>query len=145
MERISLNRKRTDMRYASPDGTRPNPELVERAQRNFIRRQHHRIPPSPSALPQPSSRLLARPNTRPNSRSKSPKPITIQGRNRRWTVKTHQKKPTPPNNKTRKSTTARGIKIKNKPKKRSKKKRLKKKKSKKKRSKRLNKKNNYKI
>lgn len=124
MERLSLNRKRTDMRYASPDGTRPNPELVERAQRNFIRRQHHPTPPSPSALPQPSSRLLARPNTRPNSRSKSPKPITIQGRNRRWTVKTHQKKPTPPNNKTRKSTTtARGIKIKTKTKNRLKKKR----------------------
>lgn len=127
MERLPLTnkyyRKRTDMRYASPDGTRPNPELVERAQRNFIRRQHHRSPPSPSALPQPSPRLLARPNTRPNSRSKSPKPITIQGRNRRWTVKT-LKKPTSPSltsqNSRKSTTTARGIKMKNKPNKRSK-------------------------
>jgi len=126
MERVSLNRqlnidrKRTDMRYASPDGTRPNPQVVKRAQQNFIRRQHHPTPPSPSALPQPSQRLL----TKPKSRSKSPKAITIQGRNRRWTVKTHQKKPTPPNNKTRKSTTtARGIKIKTKTKNRLKKKR----------------------
>ena len=71
--------------------------------------------------PQPSQRLLTRPKSRSKSRSKSPKAITIQGRNRRWTVKTHQKKATPPNNKTRKSgITARGIKIKNKPKKRSK-------------------------
>ena len=108
MERLSLNRKRTDMRYASPDGTRPNPELVERAQRNFIKRQHHPTPPSPSTLPQPSPRLLTRPKSRSKSTSKSPKPITIQGRNRRWTVKTHQKKATPHNN-----NTARGIKIKN--------------------------------
>ena len=124
MERISLNRKRTDMRYASPDGTSPNPELVERAQQNFIRRQHHPPPPSPSTLPLPSQRLLTRPKSRSKSRSKSPKAITIQGRNRRWTVKTHQKKATPHNNKTRKSAiTARGIKMKNKTKNRLKKKR----------------------
>ena len=129
MERVSLNRqlnidrKRTDMRYASPDGTRPNPQVVKRAQQNFIRRQHHPTPPSPSTLPLPSQRLLTKPKSRSKSRSKSPKAITIQGRNRRWTVKTHQKKPTPPNNKTRKSTTARGIKIKNKTKNRLKKKR----------------------
>lgn len=121
MERVSLNqqlnidRKQTDMRYASPDGTRPNPELVKRAQQNFIRRQRHPTPPSPSTLPQPSQRLLTRPKSRSKSRSKSPKAITIQGRNRRWTVKTHQKKAIPHNN-----NTARGIKIKNKPKKRSK-------------------------
>ena len=108
MERLSLNRKRTDMRYASPDGTRPNPELMERAQRNFRRHTTIPTPPSPSTLPLPSPRLLARPKSRSKSRSKSPKPITIQGRNRRWTVKTHQKKATPHNN-----NTARGIKIKN--------------------------------
>ena len=111
MERLPLNRKRTDMRYASPDGMRPNPELVERAQRNFMRRRYP-TPPSPSTIPQPSQRLLARPKTR----SKSPKPITIQGRNRRWTVNT-LKKPTSPSltsQKSRKSTTtARGIKMKN--------------------------------
>ena len=115
MERVSLNqqlnidRKRTDMRYASPDGTRPNPELVKRAQQNFIRRQRHPTPPSPSTLPPPSPRLLTKPKSRPKSRYKSPKAIIIQGRNRRWTVKTHQKKATPRNN-----NTARGIKIKNK-------------------------------
>ena len=123
MERLSLNRKRTDMRYASPDGTRPNPELVERAQRNFRRHTTIPTPPSPSTLPLPSQRLLTKPKSRSKSRSKSPKAITIQGRNRRWTVKTHQKKATPPNNKTRKSTTARGIKMKNKTKNRLKKKR----------------------
>ena len=113
MERVHLNRKRTDMRYASPDGTRPNPELVERAQRNFIR-QRYPSPPSPSTIPLPSHRLLAHPKSK--SRSKSPKPITIQGRNRLWTVK-RVKKPTQPSvtsQKSRKSTTtARGIKMKN--------------------------------
>ena len=114
MERVSLNqqlnidRKRTDMRYASPDGTRPNPELVKRAQQNFIRQQRHPTPPSPSTLPLPSPRLLTRTKSRSKSKSKSPKAITIQGRNRRWTVKTHQKKATPHNN-----NTGRGIKIKN--------------------------------
>jgi hypothetical protein len=109
MERLPLNRKRTDMRYASPDGMRPNPELVERSQRNFMRRRYP-TPPSPSTIPQPSQRLLARP------KSKSPKPITIQGRNRRWTVKTLKKLTSPSltSKKSRKSTTtARGIKMKN--------------------------------
>ena len=66
MERVSLNqqlnidRKRTYMRYASPDGIRPNLELVKRAQQNFIRRQRHPRPPSPSTLPLPSPRLQTR-------------------------------------------------------------------------------------
>tara|TARA_B100000902_G_scaffold381069_2_gene417145 strand:- start:1524 stop:1880 length:357 start_codon:yes stop_codon:yes gene_type:complete len=75
-------KKNTDMRYASPDGIRPNPDVIRRARKNFNRKNTPRAP-SPSQLPMPSQRLL----TRKKSRSKSPGPVVIQGKNRKWTIK----------------------------------------------------------
>ena len=79
MERFT--RSKTDMRYASPDGIRPNPDLVKRARENFNRKTTPRAP-SPSQLPMPSQRLL----TRRKSHSKSPTPLVIQGENRKWII-----------------------------------------------------------
>tara|TARA_B100000424_G_C22786248_1_gene422444 strand:- start:343 stop:729 length:387 start_codon:yes stop_codon:yes gene_type:complete len=90
MERYSRNR--IDMRYGSPDVIRPNPDLIRRTRENFSRKnipspisrpRPSSRPPSPSQLPMPSQRLL----TKQNTRSKSPKPIVIQGKNRKWTIK----------------------------------------------------------
>ena len=92
MERYSRNR--IDMRYGSPDIIRPNPDLIRRTRENFNRKNIPRLtprsrsrprprPPSPSQLPMPSQRLL----TRQNTRSKSPSPVVIQGKNRKWTIK----------------------------------------------------------
>lgn len=76
--------KKIDMRYESPDGVRPNPELVERARKNFNRKNTPLLrAPSPSQLPMPSKKLL----NKNNSRSKSPSPVVIQGKNRKWTIK----------------------------------------------------------
>lgn len=78
---------RSDMRYRSPDGIRPNQELLERARKNFNKtfpKQTTPVkPPSPSQLPMPSKKLL----NKNKSRSKSPSPIVIQGKNRKWTIK----------------------------------------------------------
>ena len=82
MERLSRTAKKTDIRYASPDAIRPNPDLIRRTRENFNRKTIPR-PPSPSQLPMPSQRLL----TRKKSRSKSPKPVVVQGKNRKWTIK----------------------------------------------------------
>lgn len=90
MERYSRNR--IDIRYSSPDGIRPNPDLIRRTRENFNRKNIPRPisiprprprPPSPSHLPMPSQRLL----TKQNTRSKSPSPVVIQGTNRKWTIK----------------------------------------------------------
>ena len=81
MERISRLKLKTDIRYASPDGIRPNPELINRARENFNRKNTQR-PPSPSQLPIPSQILL----TRKKSRSKSPRVVVLQGKNRKWTI-----------------------------------------------------------
>lgn len=80
MERYT--RTKSDIRYDSPDGIRPNPDLVKRTRENFNRKNIQRHP-SPSQLPMPSRRLL----TRRNTRSKSPAPVVIQGKNRKWTIK----------------------------------------------------------
>lgn len=82
MERLSRTAKKTDIRYDSPDGIRPNPDLVKRTRENFNRKNIQRHP-SPSQLPMPSQRLL----TRRSTRSKSPKPVVVQGKNRKWTIK----------------------------------------------------------
>ena len=82
MERLSRTAKKTDIRYASPDAIRPNPDLIRRTRENFNRKTTPR-PPSPSQLPMPSQRLL----TRKSSRSKSPKPVVVRGKNRKWTIK----------------------------------------------------------
>ena len=114
MERYT--RAKIDMRYGSPDVIRPNKELEKKTINQFgfrpnrehlkkIREDFNKkfnvkstsrrvIPqpslpsninkgPSPKQLPMPSQRLL----TRKNDRSKSPKPVEIQGRNRKWTIK----------------------------------------------------------
>lgn len=81
MERYSRNR--IDMRYGSPDAIRPNPDLIRQTRENFNRKNTPRGP-SPSHLPMPSERLL----TRRKSSSKSLSPIVIQGKNRKWTIKT---------------------------------------------------------
>ena len=78
MERFT--RKKTDMRYASPDGIRPNPDLVKRARENFNRKTTPRAP-SPSQLPMPSHRLL----TRKKSPSK-PLDVVVQGKRRKWII-----------------------------------------------------------
>lgn len=105
MERLSRTAKKTDMRYASPDairphpllqektikdfGMRPNRERLEKIRQDFNRKfntkltPHSPRAPSPSQLPMPSQRLL----TRRSTRSKSPKPVVIQGKNRKWTIK----------------------------------------------------------
>lgn len=96
-------RAKIDMRYGSPDVIRPNKELEKRTIDQFGRTPNKEYlkkmredfnkkfnvkselprPPSPKRLPIPSQRLL----TRKNDRSKSPKPLEIQGRNRKWTIK----------------------------------------------------------
>ena len=54
-----------NMEYASPDGIRPNTNLIQRARENF-NKQFNRIPrlhikpPSPSALPMPPQRFRER-------------------------------------------------------------------------------------
>ena len=67
MERYSRNR--IDMRYGSPDGIRPNTDLIRRTRENFNRKniqspisrpRPSSRPPSPSQLPMPSQRLLTR-------------------------------------------------------------------------------------
>ena len=107
MERLSRTAKKTDIRYASPDAIRPPPVLQEKTIKDFgvrpnrerlekIRQEFNkkftskptplsppRSPPSPSQLPMPSQRLL----TRRSTRSKSPKPVVVQGRNRKWTIR----------------------------------------------------------
>ena len=80
MERYT--RSKSDIRYDSPDGIRPNPDLVKRTRENFNRKNIQRHP-SPSQLPMPSQRLL----TRRSTRSKSPKPVVVQGKNRKWTIR----------------------------------------------------------
>jgi len=82
MERLFRTAKKTDIRYASPDAIRPNPDLIRRTRENFNRKTTPRAP-SPSQLPMPSQRLL----TRKSTRSKSPKPVVVQGKNRKWTIK----------------------------------------------------------
>lgn len=51
-----LNSNQLDMRYASPDFMRPNPELLQKTKRNFswnkFRTKQTR-PPSPNLLPMP--------------------------------------------------------------------------------------------
>jgi len=105
MERLSRTAKKTDIRYASPDAIRPHPLLQEKTIKDFgmrpnrerlekIRQEFNRKfntkptphsprAPSPSQLPMPSQRLL----TRRSTRSKSPKPVVVQGKNRKWTIK----------------------------------------------------------
>lgn len=105
MERYSG--KKTDIRYGSPDGIRPNPDLIRRTRTNFNRKNIQRarpipipIPPSPSQLPMPSQRLL----TKRKTRSKSLSPVVIQGKNRKWTL--NEKKTSIP--RTSSATTRRG-------------------------------------
>ena len=105
MERLSRTAKKTDIRYASPDAIRPHPVIQEKTIKDFgVRPNRERLekirqdfsrkfntksthpsltPPSPSQLPMPSQRLL----TRRSTRSKSPKPVVVQGRNRKWTIR----------------------------------------------------------
>ena len=105
MERLSRTAKKTDIRYASPDAIRPHPLLQEETIKDFgMRPNRERLEkikqdfnrkfntkptppspraPSPSQLPMPSQRLL----TRRSSRSKSPKQVVVQGKNRKWTIK----------------------------------------------------------
>lgn len=114
MERYT--RAKIDMRYGSPDVIRPNKELekktinkfglhpnkehLEKIREDFNKKfnvkstqprlipqsslpRNTNIPPSPKQLPMPSQRLLSR----KKDHSKSPKPLEIQGRNRKWTIK----------------------------------------------------------
>ena len=105
MERLSRTAKKTDIRYASPDAIRPHPllqketikyfgvranrERLEKIRQDFNRKFNIKSTPpsprapSPSQLPMPSQRLL----TRRSTRSKSPKAVVVQGKNRKWTIK----------------------------------------------------------
>ena len=105
MEWLSRTAIQTDIRYASPVAIRPHPLLQEETIKDFgMRPNRERLEkikqdfnrkfntkptppspraPSPSQLPMPSQRLL----TRRSSRSKSPKQVVVQGKNRKWTIK----------------------------------------------------------
>lgn len=77
------NPHRINMRYASPDGIRPNPDLIKRTRENFGVRNHIPRGPPPSQLPLPSPALRRQPSTK-----------VIKGKNRTWTIRDAGKRKT---------------------------------------------------
>ena len=81
-----------NIKYLSPDGIRPNKELIEKTRENFNKKFPPIKGPSPSNLPMPSDALLkkkiqGKKRTWTIKSTTQPYSQKIQGKNRSWTIK----------------------------------------------------------